>query len=400
MSKKYRILIVTTVPETLLTILAGQPRWLSQHFDVTLATSPCEDAAKVMKAEGLVVFPVRMTRKISPFSDVVAIWRLYRLIRRLRPDLVHSYTPKAGLVTMTAGMLARVPVRIHTFTGLIFPTATGMKRRILKRVDRLIAAAATHIVPEGRGVMRDLQRLGITRKPLRVLASGNIAGVNIDHFAPGADGLAEAAAQIPRALNIGESDFVFGYVGRMNRDKGLDELVAAFQSICDDRSRLICVGGYDATAPVSRKTRSALNADPKITLTGFQKDIRPLLAVMDVLILPSYREGFPNVLLEAGAMKRPVIATDVNGSNEIVVPGVTGSLVPPRDPAALAEAMLSIREMPEGKRNALGENARERVVRHFDRHHVRSELLLFYTQALQERNRAMVQGVQGNERKL
>ena len=152
-----KIVLVTTVPDTFASILIGQPNYLAKHFDISLVTSPGPLVARVEENEGLSVRTVPMERGINPFKDLVSIWHMWRTLRRLRPDIVHSYTPKAGLVTMVSAWLCGVPVRVHTFTGLIFPTATGVKQKILIWVDRLICACATHIVPEGLGVQRDLE---------------------------------------------------------------------------------------------------------------------------------------------------------------------------------------------------------------------------------------------------
>lgn len=380
MNARSKILIVTTIPETLSTILAGQPKWLAQHFNVTVATSPSEKFVPVGKCVAVRWVPMR--RGIAPLADIVSIWRMFWVIRSLRPDLVHSYTPKAGLVAMLAAFLARVPVRIHTFTGLIFPTATGMKRRVLITVDRIISAATTHVVPEGRGVMNDLACFGITRKPMRIIGNGNIAGVDVARFNPGAAGVAKTAACFRQDYGIREDEFVFGFVGRLNRDKGLDELVAAFKRMDCKQTRLICVGNYDASAPVSAHTHQQMKTCPNIILAGFHEDIRPLLALMDVLVLPSYREGFPNVLLQAAAMEKPLIATNVNGSNEIVRPGVNGLIVPPRDTDSLVQAMRRMRNMPAKARAQMGAAGRVLIVQGFEQGFLRASLLDFYEEAL------------------
>jgi hypothetical protein len=178
-----RLLIATTVPETLAVILRDQPRFLGQHFDVDLVTSPGSKWC-TLAHEGVPVHAVPMQRGISPIRDFVSVCRMVWLMLKLQPDIVHSYTPKAGLVCMLAAWVCRVPVRVHTFTVLIWPTAQGWKQSLLKVVDRLLCACATHIVPEGAGVLHDLQMGQITGKPLRVIGHGNIAGVDVGHFSP------------------------------------------------------------------------------------------------------------------------------------------------------------------------------------------------------------------------
>jgi len=315
-----------------------------------------------------------MNRGISPFRDLASIYRMWKVLRRVKPDVVHSYTPKAGLVTMLAAFLAGVRVRVHTFTGLLFPTSVGFKRKLLVAIDRLICAAATTVVPEGEGVAADLKADRITSKPLRLIGNGNIAGVDIQYFRPD--------ACIP-LQHGGSGSFTFCFVGRLNRDKGLQELVSAFTSL-EGGATLLLVGELDATAPVDEVTLDHIRTDPRIQTTGFLEDIRPALEACDVLILPSYREGFPNVVLQAGAMGKPVIASDINGCNEVIENDFNGWLVPPRDASALAERMTHVMSLPPDERAKLGTNARARIVDRYEQTAYRRKLLEFYREVARE----------------
>jgi len=361
-----KIVIVTTVPETLALILKEQPRYLHSHFDVELVTSPGQWCQRVAEQEGVPVHPLPMTRGISVSADLVSVLRMVRLLQETRPAVLHSYTPKAGLVAMLAGWLCRIPVRTHTFTGLLFPSARGLRRQILIWADRLICACATHVVPEGNGVKRDLQAFGITRKPLHVIGFGNIAGIDTSHFRRDAPGVAEAAAALRAQLGIAEGDFVFCFIGRINRDKGMPELMAAFAAL-PAHCHLVLAGELDATAAVDAPTVAAMQAHPRVHALGFVHDVRPALLLSDVMVLPSYREGFPNVILQAGAMEVPVIATDINGCNEVIKRGCNGWLVPPHDAAALGEAMAEACRTTAARRQSMGRRARERVCARFER---------------------------------
>jgi len=323
---------------------------------------------EVRAGEGVKVLEVPMNRGISPFQDLFSILRMWRVLRRVKPDVVHSYTPKAGLVTMLAASLAGVKVRIHTFTGLVFPTSTGFKRKVLVAVDRLICALATKVVPEGKGVAADLRGYGIASKPLRVIGNGNIAGVDTQHFQPG--------KCCPLEKKVSDV-FTYCFIGRLNRDKGIRELVSAFISLEED-STLVLVGALDISAPIDDATLKLIKCHPRIQATGFLEDIRPALEACDVLILPSYREGFPNVVLQAGAMAKPVIATDINGCNEVIENDFNGWLVPPRDASALAERMEHVMSMPAAELEKLGSNARDRVVERYEQEAYRKKLLEFY----------------------
>lgn len=365
-NKKPRVTLVTTVSDTMAIILGGQPRYLAEKFDLSLITSPGKLLSRVEAQEGLPVTPVSMERGIHPLKDLASIWRMIRTLRRHRPDLVHSYTPKAGLVTMLSAWLCRIPVRVHTFTGLIFPTSRGFKQHVLIWIDRLICACATHVVPEGEGVKQDLQHYRITRKPLHVIGHGNIAGVDTEHFNPDGMEVRTAAKVLQNQLDLKPDSVLFCFVGRLNLDKGISELFKAFSEL-PTQAHLLLVGGLDITAPISKNLQTAMQNHPRLHILGFMEDIRPALRLADILVLPSYREGFPNVVLQAGAMKLPVIATDINGCNEVVEKDFNGWLVPARDAKALKKTMLLAMQTSESERIRMGEQARERIKKRFER---------------------------------
>lgn len=375
-----RLLIVTTASETFADILRDQPRFLSQYFDVILATGEGLRLDALL-SEGVPVHVVKMTRVISPLMDLISIWNMARLMRRIQPDIVHSFTPKAGLVSMLAGLLCRIPVRVHTFTGLIWPISEGIRKVLLIIIDRLICACATHIVPEGMGVKSDLLRGRITKKPLNIIGYGNIAGVDVNYFNNCGDGFKEVSKLIYKDLQIKCFEFVFIFVGRLHRDKGLVELLNVFIRL-PTNCRLIIVGGSDLTAPIAEDTMDLILNHSRVHWLGFLNDIRPALAIANVLVLPSYREGFPNVLLQASAMAVPAIATDISGSNEIIETGFNGWLVPPRNALALENAMLGALETPPDQMERLRKASRERVIERFERNAHWHRVLNYYRSIL------------------
>lgn len=375
-----KLLIVTTVPETFATILRDQPRFLAERFQVTLATSPGNELAAVADNEQVPVEPVGMVRGIDLAADVRSIAQMVGLIRRIKPDAVHSYTPKAGLVAMAAAALCRVPVRIHTFTGLIFPAKSGFKRGLLKWTDRVTALCATRVIPEGDGVRSDLQRFAITRKPLRIIGNGNIAGVDTAHFDRDDEHVKKAAQNLAKEIGVGEKDRVFCFAGRLHPDKGLTELIQAFRAL-PKNAHLLVVGAIDKSSPISAHTERELD-HPRIHQLGFLADIRPALAISDALVLPSYREGFPNVILQAGAMCLPVIATDVSGCNEFVIPGVNGWLVEPRESDALFSAMREAMALRREQLKEMGQKSRRRVKERHERRDYWQSLRRFYDEEL------------------
>ena len=374
-----KIFIVTTVPETFASILKDQPRYLSQYFKVELVTSP--DNKSHIIDEGLKIHRVPMNRGISLFRDLISVLKMVSLIIKERPYAIHSYTPKAGLVSMLAAWICRVPVRIHTFTGLIFPTQNGFKQKLLIWIDRLICVCATRIVPEGEGVKQDLIKFKITSKPLDVIGHGNIAGVDLSYFNAESPEVRRSATELTASLNIKSDDFVFCFVGRLNKDKGLSELSEAFAKM-PGNVQLLIVGDHDPSAPINPEVIDFFESHPRVNLLGFQKDIRPALYSSNILILPSYREGFPNVVLQAGAMGLPCIVTNINGCNEIIAPGYNGWLVPPKDECALSKAMLESLTTSPVLLKQMGENAKLRVTSRFNRNDHFMRMATFYKEEI------------------
>ena len=294
--------------------------------------------------------------------------------------MVHSITPKAGLLSMLAAKLAGVPVRMHTFTGLVFPTATGVKQKVLIWTDRLTCACATCVNPEGEGVKRDLMAYKITKKPLHVIANGNVNGIDVEYFKPTEELRQEAQRVMKRDV------FTFVFIGRVVRDKGINELVKAFERLYGENPaiRLVVVGSFEEKLdPVLPEVRDIMRGCLGIEMVGYQKDVRPFLLASNVLVLPSYREGFPNVVMQAGAMELPCIVTNINGCNEIIIPNENGIIIPPRDEKALYEAMKYAVEHPEEVMK-MGEKARPLVVERYEQHIVWDALLKEYNELLHE----------------
>lgn len=378
--QKLKIIRTSTVSTSLNTFCRGTLRRLAQTYDVVAVSTPDDELHEMAQREGVRVVGVTMRRPISPLHDLRSLLRLIRVFRRERPDMVHSITPKAGLLSMIAAWVCRVPVRLHTFTGLVFPTAAGLKQKILILTDRITCACATHIVPEGEGVKNDLQQYGITRKSLRVLGYGNVRGVDMQHYSRTPEVMA-AAQPIMRS-----GVFTFVFVGRVVRDKGINELVQAFTRLNaqEPATRLILVGRFeDDLDPVLPQTRQTIEQNEAIESVGSQADVRPWLAASDALVFPSYREGFPNVVLEAGAMGLPSIVTDINGSREIVVEGKNGVIVPPRDADALYAAMMRFVQQPRQVAQ-MAANAREMIASRFEKSFVEQCLFDYYKEILGE----------------
>ena len=377
-----KIIRATTVPISLDTFCRGLLKMLSEKYEVVALSSPGVEMQTIAEREGVRTIEVPMERHISLMKDMRALWQLILVFRRERPTMVHSMTPKAGLLCMIAAWLTRVPVRVHTFTGLVFPTAKGLQRKLLMWTDRITCRCATYVIPEGEGVKKDLLDYGITQKPLRVLGFGNVRGVDMHYYN-------RRPEVMEKTVALRDDSFItFLFVGRVVRDKGINELCEAFDRLSKEfpQTRLLLVGWReDDLDPVSDKTQALIDSNPSINYVGevWGDELLAYYAAADCYVLPSYREGFPNTVLEAGAMGLPSIVTDINGSREIIVENENGMIVPPRDADALFVAMRRMVN-DDRRRSFMASNARNMVGCRFEQGFVRQCLLDFYDMILHE----------------
>lgn len=374
-----KIIRAVTVPQSLDFCREVMIKMRAMGYEMIAVTSPGPNLDELREKEGIHCVEVPMERHISIVRDIKSLIRMIGVFRKEKPQVVHSMTPKAGMICMVAAWLTRVPVRIHTFTGLVWPTATGLKRRILMMTDWLTCACATHVIPEGQGVLNDLKNGGITKKPMKVLGYGNVRGVDMEFWN-------EKNADADKMEHIKDTDkFTFLFVGRIVRDKGINELVEAFMRVREGCNvRLLLVGQYeDNLDPVSEETRMRIEKCEDIVYAGPQygRDLLAYYAVSDSFVFPSYREGFPNTVLEAGAMGLPSIVTDINGSREIIKDGKNGMIIPPRSVETLAEAMLRMVE-DKTMRKQMAENAREMIVSRFEKNFVQKCQIEFYKEVM------------------
>ena len=377
-----KIIRTTTVPESLDTFCKGMLQELSEKYEIVGLSSPGEALERVAEREGVRAIAVPMARRISLKSDLISLCRLVKVFRNEKPTMVHSMTPKAGLLCMMAAWIAGIPIRVHTFTGLVFPTATGLKRRILMATDWLTCACATHIIPEGEGVKNDLLNNGITQKPLKVLGYGNVRGVDLDFYSRRSE-VMKLAAEIKKDV------FTFVFVGRIVRDKGINELCQAMDKLSKSvQARLILVGKYeDSLDPISDEARGIIEKNPAIESVGpkYGEELLSYYAASDCFVFPSYREGFPNTVIEAGAMGLPSIVTDINGSREIIHQGENGVIIPSKDADALYEAMMNMVN-DNASCDRMADNAREMIASRFEQGFVRKCLYDFYDEILKDYN--------------
>ena len=358
---------ITTVPASL-DFVSGQIGYMqARGFAIRAISSPGARLQAIGEREGIPVYGVEMPRCITPLRDLAAVARIWRCIRAIRPLIVHSHTPKGGLLGMTAAWLARVPVRIYHIHGLPLMTATGTRRLLLRCSEKVSCILAHQVLCVSNSIRRTAieERLCPASK-IKVLHHGSINGVDAEIRHNPARLGPTVRAQTRGKYRIPPEALVVGFIGRIVRDKGMAELAEAWGRIRDEFPNLylLVVGPFEPQDPLPPEAERVLRNDPRIVLTGVQYDTPLLFSAMDVVLLPTYREGLPVVPLEAAAMSLPVVATNVPGCVDAVVNGVTGTLVPPRDATALADAIRTYLLDPE-LRLRHGQAGRERVLRDF-----------------------------------
>jgi len=338
--KKKKLFRITTVPETLDNLLKNQLKFLNKYFDVTAISSDSSILRKVEIREGVSVIGINVRREISLFHDLKSLILFIILFTRKKPNIIHSNSPKASLLSMLAGYICNIKHRIYLVTGLRYETASGFKRKILILSEKLTCLFANKILAESIGVKAMLIDNKITKKEIFIIANGNINGIDTDYWNSENIDI-KYINKLKKNLLISDGNYVFIYIGRIVKDKGINELVNAFDILSKSFTnvKLLILGSYeDKLDPISYNSQKIIEKNTCIKVLGFVEDIRPYLFLSNCLVLPSYREGFPNVILQAGAMGIPVIMTPVNGYHEYLR-DINGGLINKNDSNSLYNLM-------------------------------------------------------------
>lgn len=366
-----KLVRITTVPLSLEKLLEDQAQYFSQYYEVTLICSDKERLERLGKAQGVATHFIPLTRTISPLHDLRCLYQMYRFFKKEQPDIVHTHTPKAGIIGMLAAYMARVPVKMHTVAGLPLMEAKGFKRRLLMAVEKITYCCADWVHPNAQGLLSFIEENQMcSSSKIKILGKGSSNGIDTAFFDP---------IQMPKAetntlkanLEIAPEDFVFSFVGRLVGDKGVNELVEAFVLLSEQypNIKLLLVGPEEkALDPLNAETTKHISAHPSIISVGYQNDIRPYLAVSDCFVFPSYREGFPNVVLQASAMEVPSIVSNINGCNEIIKDQENGWWVPPKSVTPLVQKMEEAL-INSVKRKAFKKQLRPQIIAHYGRQH-------------------------------
>ncbi len=381
----YKLIRITTVPISLKILLRGQLRFMNgQNFDVLGVSSVGEELDEIRVDEGISVHALNMTRKISPLKDLKSLWKFYRLCKKEKPDIVHSHTPKAGIIGMFGARLAGVPIRLHTVAGMPLMEAKGTKRRILDWVEKITYAFATKVYPNSMGLHDFILHNGyVSKDKLKIIGNGSSNGINTEFFSR-AQIESHKMQSLKLSLGIKDRDFIFIFVGRLVGDKGINELISAFKQSKLPDVKLLLVGAPETFDPLSEVILNEIHINPNIIAVGFQRDVRPYFAISDALVFPSYREGFPNVVMQAGAMELPAIVSDINGCNEIIIEGKNGTIIPVKNVDAIKEAMeIMVRDRE--RYFQMKANARKMITERYEQQVVWDALLTEYKSLLKER---------------
>lgn len=361
----------------------------SKGFEVVAVSADGPEVDEVVSNEGVKHVVVPFSRRITPLRDLYCLFLLIKLIIKEQPQIIHSHTPKAGLLGMIAAWVCGIPVRFHTVAGMPLVEYNGALKRLLIWMERLTYACATHVLPNSKSMSAYIQEV-IYPYPskIRVIGNGSSNGIDLNYFKR-SDDVNTQSIQLQTQLGITQENFVWLFVGRLVGDKGIHELIEAFVTIHSqyNHHHLILVGPFeDDRDCVNPSTKDIMTNHQNIHVVGYQDDVRPWMCFADVFVFPSYREGFPNVLLQALAMGIPCIATDIIGCNEIIEHGKNGYLVPPKSVKSLTQAMelFSNDTMRIDKE---GENVyRQSVALKYDRIQIWEEIFSLYKSQLEVGN--------------
>ena len=382
-----KLIRITTIPLSLDKLLEGQLAFMKDHYKVIAVSSDKPYLEKIEKKEGVDTFCVEMTRKITPIKDIKAVFKLYKYFKKEKPLFVHTHTPKAGTVGMIAAWLAGVPYRLHTVAGLPLMEATGRKRQLLNIVERITYRCSTNIYPNSKGLEEIiLKEKFCSRKKLKVISNGSSNGINTSYFDPVLFSDMQKK-NLKKELGMEDLDFIFIFVGRLVKDKGINELVKAFDQLSksNKKAKLLLVGAQEPELdPLKQDTLHFISKNKSIIEVGYQPDVRPYFAISDVLVFPSYREGFPNVVMQAGSMELPSIVSNINGCNEIIEEAVNGTIIPTKDEEALKIKMKLFLE-DKNLFTQLKNNARKIILDRYEQKVVWKALLTEY-KSLENRN--------------
>ena len=371
-----KIVIMATISYSIDVLIKNQPKYLSKYFDqVELIGADSGDIHKILKREGeeITFYPINMERKITPFKDLILLCHLINHFYKTKPDIVYTFTPKAGLLGMIASFFSGCNTRIHNVVGMPLMEATGKKKILLKLTEKITYFFATHVYCNSFGLRKYINS-HLTKKQVKVVGHGSINGVDTNFYKD--TFLKEDKKEIRNQLQCDEDDFVISFMGRIVKDKGVNELIEAFKMLNNKYKniKLLLVGKFEQDLnPIKEENKKFMLECSNIKLVDFQNDLRKYLAITDLFVLPSYREGLPNALIEAGSFGIPLLATDINGCNEIIIDGTNGKLVKVKDSQSLYSGIENL-YTDKDLYNKIKSSVRDTIVLRYDQKYFFEEL--------------------------
>ncbi|MCF0053973.1 glycosyltransferase family 4 protein [Dyadobacter sp. LJ53] len=378
---KIKLLRITTETYSLRILLKGQLRYMSENgMEVYMASTPDKHVPDMEASQNAQFHPLPLSRELTPFKDLMALFSTIRLIRKLKPHIVHTHSPKAGIIGMLAAYICNVPLKMHTVAGLPLMEITGPKRKLLNFVETLTYWCSDWVLPNSHELKQFIldNNLSPDKSKVKVLGNGSSNGIDLKYFSANPQLLAESS-DFRKQNNVGEHDIVLAFMGRLANYKGVNELVKAFQ-ILEKRHqnlKLVLIGAPEDLNPLEETTESEIANNKSIIAVGHQNDVRKFLVASDIFVFPSYREGFPQALLQASAMGIPCIATNINGCNEMIEDGKTGILIEPKSVNAIVEAcekLIKDRQASE----KMGMLAQQYVLKNFEQQQLWKDIHTFY----------------------
>lgn len=381
-----KLIRITTVPLSLKLLLAGQMKFMKEAgWEVLMVSADGREVNEVTKREGVLHEIIPFTRKITPFKDLYCLWLLYRLFKREKPDIVHSHTPKAGLLSMLAAKLAGVKIRIHTVAGMPYMVAEKNKKKLLIAMEKLTYRFATEVWPNSHSLKEFMLKEGLLEPTkVKIIGEGSSNGVDLEKFNRGALAENHLIAATMR-ITPSENDFLILAVGRLVKDKGIEELVEAFlASKVVKYGKLVLLGSFEQELnPIKDEIVRKIQDHPRIVQIEWTDHVPHYLALADILVHPSHREGFPNVLLEAGAMQVPVICSDINGNVDVITNKKTGLVFPVKKTEILKEA-LEFAFVKRDYMQSLADNLYADILQKYQRVNIHQLILENYQRLLAE----------------
>jgi len=383
--KKITLLRISTETYSLRILLRNQLAYMgTRGIQVSMASSPDVHVAELEKQQNAKFYPLPLTRELTPLSDLIALYHTIRLIKKIKPEIVHTHSPKAGIVGMLAAVICNVPVKVHTVAGLPLMETKGMKRWLLDSVEKVVYKCADWVLPNSNELKNFIvdNNLIDDNSKITVIGQGSSNGIDLNYFTI-TESIETEAELVMRNHNISKNDIVLTFVGRLAFYKGINELVAAFEKLQAQHTnlKLLLVGPFEDLNPLEEVTLQKIKSNPDIISVGHQNDIRKFLAITSIFVFPSYREGFPQSLMQASGMGLPSVATNINGCNEILDDQETGILIEPKNEDAIVDACLQLIENPQ-KRISMGEKARKRISESFEQQDLWNNIYDFYQSSL------------------